>query len=277
MGSLTNFAEVELLDHVFNAAYSPVATLYLCLCTADPTDAALGNSMNEVANQYGYQRTAISFGSAGSRAVVQDADVDFPQASGGGWGTVSHWAIATSQTYDAGDVVAHGAFNQSKNILENDQPSVASGEVDVTISAGEISDYLVHKLLDLMFNNVAYSKPSKFVALSTSTIQDTHQGSDLGEPGSGSYAREQVDDNGGTPPTWDLAVSGDPSYVDNGDAVPFTQATANWGTIVAMAICDIVTTGSGNILFYDNDMADKPVDSGDTANFAAAALVAQMS
>ncbi len=39
MGSLSDYAENELLDHLFNAAYSPVATVYLALCTADPTDA----------------------------------------------------------------------------------------------------------------------------------------------------------------------------------------------------------------------------------------------
>lgn len=41
MGSLTNYLELELLDHVLNnAAYTPAATLYLALATADPT--ALG-------------------------------------------------------------------------------------------------------------------------------------------------------------------------------------------------------------------------------------------
>ena len=50
MGSLSDYAELELLDHVFNAAYSPVATVYLALCTADPTDAGTGASMNECAS-----------------------------------------------------------------------------------------------------------------------------------------------------------------------------------------------------------------------------------
>lgn len=46
MGSLSNYLELELLDHVLNnAAYSPAATLYLALCTADPTDAGTGASM----------------------------------------------------------------------------------------------------------------------------------------------------------------------------------------------------------------------------------------
>lgn len=40
MGSLSDFAENELLDHLFNAAYSPASAIYLGLCTADPTDPA---------------------------------------------------------------------------------------------------------------------------------------------------------------------------------------------------------------------------------------------
>jgi hypothetical protein len=82
MGSLSNFAELELLDHVFNAAYSPPAAVYLALCTADPTDAGTGASMNEVANTGSYARTAITFGAASARRITQNALVTFPQATG---------------------------------------------------------------------------------------------------------------------------------------------------------------------------------------------------
>ena len=264
MGSLSNYAELELLDHVCNAAYSPAATMYLALCTDDPTDAGTGASMNECANSGSYARTAISFGAASSRRITQDADVTFPTASGS-WGTVAYWAIVDSGTYGAGNMLAHGAFSVSKSIINSNTPSVASGQVYVEFSAGEISTYLANKLLGLMFDNTAYSKPETHIALYTATIAD---GDTTGtEVSGGSYARKQVNINGGSSPTWDVAASGN---VDNTHAITLTTATGSWGTVVAAAVCDAAT--EGNILFYDNGVADQAVASGDTVSFAVGAF-----
>jgi hypothetical protein len=271
MGSLTDFSELELLDHVCNAAYTPVATLYLALATADPTDAATGASMSEVANSGNYARTTISLGAAASRRVTQDAVVTFPQANGA-WGTVSHWAIVDSGTYGAGNVLAHGAFGTPKSIVSGNTPSVASSEIYVEYSAGEISDYLSNKLLDLMFNNVAYTKPDTYVALVTVAVTDSMTGTTITEPSGGAYARKQVNVNGGASPTWDLAVAG---LVDNTHAVTFVQASASWGTVVGVAIVDALTLG--NLLMYDNAMADQAVGSGDTVSFPIGDLDVQMS
>jgi hypothetical protein len=272
---MTNFAETELLDHVYNAAYSAAAAIYLCLCTADPTDAATGASMSEVADLYSYQRTAITFGAAASRVITQNADVDFPAASGGSWGTVTHWAICDNQTHGSGNVLAAGAFAASKTINDGNTPSVVSAEINVTISADEVSDYLALNWLDLMFRNQVFAAPATHVALCTATVADNNTGTTITEPGAGAYAREQVNVNGGASPTWDVAVEGDPSYVDNTHAVAFTTATASWGTIVAVAVCDAATVG--NLLMYDNAMADQAVGDGDTAEFAIGVLDAQLS
>lgn len=272
MGSITNFLEQELLDHVCNASYTAPTNLYLCLCTADPTDAATGASMNEVANANGYARTEITFAVAASRAVDQDAAVNFPQASGGGWGTVSHWCIASASGYGGGDALAHGAFSTSKTINDGDTPSVASGEIDVTYTAGEISNHLAEELLDHVFNNAAYTSPDTYLALFTTDCSDSTPGTEVS---GGSYARVQINPNAGSAPKWDLAVSGDPSYVDNAGDVSFPTASADWGTVVSMAVMDAVT--SGNMLFYDNAMTDKAVNNGDTAKFPAGDLDFQMS
>lgn len=267
MGSITDFLEQELLDHVLNASYTSPANIYLALCTADPTDAATGASMNEVANANAYQRTAISFGVASSRSVTQDADVTFPQASGGGWGTVSHWAIVDNQTYGSGNVLAHGELASPKAINENNTPTVASGEIVISVDAGEMSDFLADELLDHVFNNLNYTHPDTYVALCTATVSDSDTGSTITEPSGGSYGRVQVNENGGASPTWDLATGVSPATVDNTHEVAFTTATGDWGTVVAVAIVDAAS--DGNILFYDNDMTDQPVDNGDTAKFSA--------
>lgn len=274
MGSLTDYAELELLDHVFNVAYSPVATVYLGLCTADPTDAATGASCNEVPNSGSYARKAISFGAAASRRITQDAVVTFTAATGS-WGTVTHWVITDNITWGAGNVLAHGAFSASKSIVSGNTPSVASGEVYVEFSAGEISTYLANKLLGLMFDNTAYSKPATYAALATSALADANTDITAKEVSGGSYARKQVNINGGSSPTWDLATGTAPGYVDNTHAITFVTATASWGTVVAVAICDAVSTG--NLLFYDNDMTDQAVGLGDTVEFAVGNLDIQMS
>ena len=261
MGSLTDFSENELLDHVYNAAYTAPTNIYLALATADPTDAATGASMNEVANANGYARTEITVGAATSRRVTQDADVTFPQATGS-WGTVSHWAIVDTSTYGSGNVLAHGAFNTAKSIENGNTPSVANGEVYVEISAGDVSDYLANNWLDLMFNNAAFAAPSTYVGLTTATVLDTDDGSTITEVSGGSYARVQVDVNGGVSPTWDLAASG---LVDNTHAIDFPTATASWGTVTSVVVCDAST--AGNLLMYDNDMADQAVADGDTVSF----------
>lgn len=265
MGSLSDFAENELMDHVFNAAYTPAATIYLALATADPTDAATGASMNEVANANGYTRKAISFGAGASRKVAQNADVTFDEATGS-WGTVTHWAIVDSGTYGAGNALAHGAFSASKSPIAGSTLSVASGQIEISFAAGEITDYLVHKLLDLMFRNTAYSKPVTYLALTTSVLTDTSSGA-ISEPASGAYARKLVNVNGGASPTWDLSSGGN---VDNTHDITIGPASgASWGTIVAVGVVDSATTGVGNVLFYDNDLTDTAVADGDSIRFTA--------
>lgn len=271
MGSLSDYAELELLDHVCNAAYSPVATVYVAFATGDPTDAGTGAAMNECADANAYARTAITFGAAASRVITQSGAVTFPQATGS-WGTVTHWAILDGNTHGAGNMLAHGAFIASKAIVNGNTPSIADTEITVAYSAGEISDFLANKLLDLMFRNQAYAVPDTFVALCDATVSDSDTGSTISEPSGGSYARKEVDVNGGVSPTWDVAVAG---LVDNTHAIALATATGAWGTIVAVAICSALTVG--DLLFYDNDMADQAVGDGDTASFPIGDLDVTMS
>jgi hypothetical protein len=263
MGSLSNYLENELLDHVFNATYTPAATVYLALCTGDPTDAGTGASMNEVANSGSYARTAISFSAASSRRVTQSGAVTFPAATGS-WGTVSHWAIVDSNTHGAGNMLAYGAFAASKSIVSGNTPTVTNGTVYVEFSAGEISTFLANELLDHAFRNAAYTKPDTYIGLVTSTSSDTAAGTEVS---GGSYARVQVNPNGGASPTWDVAASG---ALDNTHDIDFPTASASWGTVVGVVIFD--ASSAGNMLCYDNGMADQAVGNGDDVAFPAGDL-----
>lgn len=262
MGSLTNAGETAVITHLAGAAgYTPVATVYLALATADPTDAATGASMNEVANSGSYARKAITFGAAASRKVEQSGVVTFDAATGS-WGTVSHWAITTSATHGAGTALAHGAFTTPKAVVSGNTPSVASAEIDVSFDAGYFSDTFVHSFLDLMFRNQAYSQPATKVALYTTTCSDGASGTEVT---GGNYAQVTVNKVGGASPAWDTIAS---SATQNANAITFATATASWGTVVAVGLED----ASGNLLVYDNATTDQWVNTGDTVTFAIGAF-----
>lgn len=279
MGSITNSLAQDLLDHVLNkVAYTNPAAIYLCLCTADPTDAATGAAMNEVPNLYAYQRTAIVFGSAaGGRVIDQSGSVDFPTASGGAWGDATHWCITDNQTYGSGQAMAFGALNATKTIANGDTPSVAASEVDVTVSAGEVSNYLASTLLDFAFRDQVFTSPTVHLGFTDAVMADGTTGATASEPAGGSYARKLIYENTGGTPDFNLATLANPSVVDNSDEVALAAATASWSTLTSWFLADSITTGAGNILFYDNDVTDKPVGDGDTAKFNANALICQMS
>lgn len=268
MGSLTDFAENSFLEHLSTeTAYSPSATIYLALCTADPTDAATGASMNEVANSGSYARTAIAFSAASSRRVTQTGGVTFPAASGS-WGTVTHWAIVTSNTYGSGNVLAHGSFASSRSIVSGNTPSVATTEVWVEITASNgITNYAANGFLDRMFRNQAFTVSANYVALVTATPGDTSTGSSITEPSGNNYSRKQINTVGGASPAWSAVTGTSPTTLANNQTVTMATPSGSWGTITHMVICDASTTG--NALFY-GDVTDNAVAASDVVSFASA-------
>lgn len=280
MGSLSDFAENGFLNHLFGTAFTPAASLYIALCTADPTDTATGASMNEAANSNNYGRKAITFAAANSRAVAQTGVVTFNQASGS-WGTITHWAIVDTATYGAGNVLAYGAFSSSFAPVSGNTPSIASGQVTVTISAVSnhgFTTYLANKMLDLMFRNVAYAQPATYVALldGAGADADTTLTTSGKECAGTAYARVLVNKAGGASPAWNAVASG---ATDNANAVTFpTVGAGGWSTVVGAAIVDGGTLDAGNVLAYDNDnVVDQTPAAGDTVSFAIGAFDVSLS
>ena len=252
MGSISDYLELELLDHVFGVgAYSQVATVYLGLSTADPTDS--GGGLNEPSGN-GYVRKAITFDAAASRLLNQTATVTFDQATGAGWGTITHYAIFDAES--AGNMLAHGALSVSKEVVAGNTPSVAAGEVDISFSAGAISDYLAEELLNFVFRNVGYSVPTIYIALCTAVVVDGDDGDSITEPSPpNNYARKAH-------AAWDTAAAG---ATENTGIITFNVPSGTWGLITYCAILDALT--SGNLLLY-GDVADQTPDDGDTVQFS---------
>lgn len=109
--------------------------------------------------------------------------------------------------------------------------------------ASGFSDYFEEKVLGYLFGNVAYSLPSTYyVGLWTATLSDASTGSTAGEPSGGSYARVSVSNNTSN---FD-AVSG--GATANTNLITFPMASASWGTITYVGICDAST--AGNLIAY---------------------------
>ena len=256
MGSISDFTENEVLDHICNAAYTPPATVFLGLSTADPGDDAAG--LAEPSGN-GYIRKAITFAAAASRSVAQNADVQFDQATGA-WGTLTHFG-----TFDAesgGNMLANGALNEPKVVISGNTPKISSGQTTISWNANEVSNYLANKSLDFVFRNQTFTQPDTYVGLVTASVSDSDTGSTITEPSGNGYARKQVNVNGGASPTWDLAAAG---LVDNTHIITMGPPTGAWGSCIGVVIVD--AAAAGNLLFYDLDMTDESPGNGDTVQW----------
>jgi len=133
--SFSDYLELELLDHIMGIGAYSAPTTSVALCTADPTDAGTGASMNEVADTGGYARVATSgsFGTAAaSGSISNDAAVTFPELTGD-WGTVTHFAIVDSATHGAGNLLASGALTTPKTFSVGDTPRFPAGDLTVSL------------------------------------------------------------------------------------------------------------------------------------------------
>jgi hypothetical protein len=276
MGSLTDVAENALLNHLCSTAYTPVASLFVALCTADPTDTATTLAGVEVPNANAYARTAVTFSAAATRQVIQSGAVTFPLATGTWGGTPStHWAIVTSGTHNGGTCLAHGAFTGSFSPVNGNTPTIPTTEIKVQFNASTgagFGDYTVHKWLDLMFRNIAFTKPATYVGLSTgAALTDTVVAvSGLTEVTGTSYARVLVNITGGASPAWSVVTAG---AAENVQAINFPSPGAGgWTQITSMFLVDSAS-GAGNVLGWDSaNITDQTAQASDTVQFAAGAL-----
>ncbi len=257
MGSISNYLEDKLLDHIFNStAYNPPSTVFVGLSTADPLDDASG--LAEPSGN-GYGRKAITFSAASARSITQSATVTFPQATGS-WGTITHFGLFDSTS--AGNMIGHGQLNTQKSVGNGNTPSIASGEVIVSFDSSGASNYLANALLDFAFRNQSYSQPDTYIGLITADASDSDTGSTITEVSGSNYGRALVSESDGTGARWETASGG---HLQNATEIIFPQATGSWGTCTGTIIADATT--AGNLLFYNNGAFSESPDNGDIVKF----------
>ena len=102
----------------------------MALFTSDPTDAGSGTEVSTSGTAY--SRQSIAFSSASSGSTSNSADVEFSQATGSGFGTVTHFGIFDASS--AGNLLFHGALTSSKTIDAGDVFKIASGNLSITVA-----------------------------------------------------------------------------------------------------------------------------------------------
>lgn len=132
-----------------------------------------------------------------------------------------------------------------------------------------LSDYLEAALLDFLANGSALSPPDIYVALYTDDPTDADVGTEVS---GGSYARVQVNANGGGAPQWSLAAADGIGYkVQNAEVITFPTATAPWGTITHIGLRDAAS--GGNLLYHGELDESKTIGTGDTFQALAGTFV----
>lgn len=120
-----------------------------------------------------------------------------------------------------------------------------------------------NKNIDLRYGDGAYSKPATvYLALFTAAPGVGGGGTEVT---GGSYVRLAVTNNLANFPD---AAAGIKS---NGVAFTFIQATAAWGTVIAVGIFDAST--AGNLLDFANLTTPKTVGNGDVLSFPIGSMV----
>ena len=133
MASKSDYAELKVLDHMFNDGTFTAVAVYLALCTTIPTDASLGTNIVE-ANYTTYARLAIgaadmSAAAAGSK--TNSAAFTFAAVTAGD-DTIVGFAIVDSATISAGNIHYWGTTTSKVVDTSNTPPTIAIGGLVVT-------------------------------------------------------------------------------------------------------------------------------------------------
>ena len=138
MAALSDFLENAILQSVFNGVAFVEPSTWVSLHDADPTDAG-GNEISGFA----YARVRVYAQAGGSpdwnTAVVDgigylvdnEEEIAFPTASGGSWGTVTHFGIYNAAT--VGDLLFHGVLTASKTVGDGDTFKFPIGDLNLRL------------------------------------------------------------------------------------------------------------------------------------------------
>lgn len=135
-GSLSDFAENSLLDHVLSkTAYTMPANIYAALTTVTPTDSMTGATITE-ATYTGYARKEIlatDLNAASGGVVTNSADITFAACTAGS-STVVGVAIVDSSGTGTGNMLAWSDVTSHVVDASNTPATIPAGSLSITLT-----------------------------------------------------------------------------------------------------------------------------------------------
>jgi hypothetical protein len=128
--------------------------------------------------------------------------------------------------------------------------------------------YLEDQVLNYM-KGTTFVAPTTNVYVALFTTAPADDGTGYVEVSGGSYARVAIVRASGF-----SAITGgtSPHQISNNGILTFPTPTANWGTVLAIGVFDLITLNSGNLLYW-NTITSQVINTGVVASFAVSALV----
>lgn len=123
-------------------------------------------------------------------------------------------------------------------------------------------NFLSNALLNHVFNATTYTPPANVdIALYTAVPSGSGGGTEVSTVGT-AYARQTYSNA-----SWTNATT---QTVSNETQIDWLTATANWGTVVAVAVFE---SGGSNLMYWGNLTTNRVVNTGDSVRFAVNGLV----
>lgn len=131
---ISNYLELELLDHVFKvASYTAPTNLYVSLHSGDPGET--GASELGATGSYARANATTAFGTpAATGALSNDAEISFPAATAD-WngGSVISWA-GVWDAATVGNFLWRCAIGTPKAVLNGQTAKIPIGDLDITLN-----------------------------------------------------------------------------------------------------------------------------------------------
>jgi len=123
-GSLSNYAENKVLDHVLGTTAYTKPTTYVALFTVAPTDSTAGTEVTGGS----YARVAGVFDASVGGASSNTSNIDFT-----GMPACTVVAVGILDNSTGGNLLVHGTLTANKALDAGDTLRVAAGDLDITI------------------------------------------------------------------------------------------------------------------------------------------------
>ncbi len=128
-GSICDYAELKILDHLFGESSFTMPTVYLALYTVAPADAGGGTECP--GGNYARVAVAGKFSAAAAGAITNDVQIDMATPNADDWGELVAWALLDNSA--GGNFLVWADLTANKSPLTDDPVYFKVGDLDTTL------------------------------------------------------------------------------------------------------------------------------------------------